>query len=337
MRRNLSKKERERLEQLFIEKTKKFTDAELALICNRAALRILPLVYMETVRPVDKLSPEYFVLDLFRALLVSRYLILEAAKANSLKAPAINIEKSLADLSQILYKKFDFTARTDQVHIAGSLNMARITADACLNSLRWAIRLRWFFKIDASPEKYYEISGEEEYFKLVEQDIKLITEMRMSASDLYLQPLWEPGGTEYLEENWSKLKKTLLKSDENWNGWIDWYENLILGLPINIDQEYEVAAIIDKHIRSDFHKPNKFISDMLAAQNWHNETSKIRKKFKFIVHSIRRIKFLFESRIRMIYLYILRHLKHMGGGNVVAGIAVVLTIITAILAFAKIV
>jgi hypothetical protein len=50
-------------------------------------------------------------------------------------------------------------------------------------------------------------------------------------SDLAIQGLWPTGTPAWAIENWSTLKRRLLKADKGWEVWIDWYEARVEGGP----------------------------------------------------------------------------------------------------------
>jgi hypothetical protein len=63
------------------------------------------------------------------------------------------------------------------------------------------------------------------------------------AADLAAQPLWPYGTPLQIRAAWSRLKAMLLvRKDENWEVWTDWYEDRLAGHPA--DRELEVARIL---------------------------------------------------------------------------------------------
>jgi len=53
----------------------------------------------------------------------------------------------------------------------------------------------------------------------------------VSAADLSGQPLWLNGTPKWAQDQWSQLKQALLKDNQDWNVWTDWYRDRLEGLP----------------------------------------------------------------------------------------------------------
>ena len=51
----------------------------------------------------------------------------------------------------------------------------------------------------------------------------------LSAEELMRRPLWTGEAPDWAEENWVKLRRSLLTLDEDWQVWTDWYDDRLLG------------------------------------------------------------------------------------------------------------
>ncbi|MEM1152702.1 MAG: hypothetical protein AAGI44_01080 [Pseudomonadota bacterium] len=306
------------------------SELDCALISNRSALRILPLSAMKSTSTLNKLSPKYFALKLFGALLVSKVLLTNKHKSENLKQTAIEIEESLSDLYSSLDESFELAASTDQIHYAASLNMAGIVTGACLESLRWAIRVNWYFKLDTNLADYYSITGAEEYSTMAALDIKRIVEMRMSPTELYATSLWDTEPSSYLKDRWNSLRDDyLLNSDVNWKTLTDWYEGTLSGAAIDQEIEFEIVRILGNFGVSNVSKVNEEISAHCEQRKMYEELKRNSRKLKMFWYQFRFFKASFKSVCMNFFSATVYHIKQMGSGNIIAGVAVIVTIVTA--------
>ena len=306
------------------------SDTQIAIICARAAFRIMPLAAIETINP----SPYCFMLTIFRGLLTSRALLLSSNNDNLIKNAAIESEAATSELAERLYKEFDFAHHTDQIHLAGSLNLARAAAEATARSIRWAIRSRWYFNIDTNPENYYELTGEKFFIRMTQSDIINIAKKKMTAAEILSQPLWEPEIPEYYKNKLNSLREKMLAANSHWSWWFNWYEDSISGCAIAKDQEREIALINGDIWKNDHSRINEIL-----LKNYKHEHKAISNGHHGFVTRIEELKYGFreflsnsEEGCHKIGLKVITQLRHMGGGSAIAGFAVVITIISAFIA-----
>ena len=66
----------------------------------------------------------------------------------------------------------------------------------------------------------------------------------MPITEIYRQPLWPKANIpQKMTTEWQALKSTLLNLDENWQVWVDWYEDRLAGKPLNQELELAVANL----------------------------------------------------------------------------------------------
>src|SRR5262249_266680 len=76
-------------------------------------------------------------------------------------------------------------------------------------------------------------------------DAKMI-EQELRPDVVATRELWPGGMPVHLSEAWEALKSALLAADENWDVWIDWYEERLSGRETDETLELARATIPDE-------------------------------------------------------------------------------------------
>lgn len=209
------------------------------IIAARAALRVLPLLSNAVESRVDAASA--VVLPSFRAAALPW-------TASSLAADSSKLLGSKASSSSVRF--VTYAALSDDNLVVASARAAALVADSpdavfvlAINAAAAA-----FFADDA-------LIADVPIAKATRAAVVDATKTAVAASDgvlsdrehieaggsaasLAVKPLWhaEPVPKE-LASSWNRLRTQLLKRDEGWDVWSDWYDARLQGSPANVDLE----------------------------------------------------------------------------------------------------
>lgn len=84
--------------------------------------------------------------------------------------------------------------------------------------------------VDAAAHAAHAARAKLYIWKTIEEDIAFLDRAN-SLDDLMSRPLWPTEFPLVFEQEWQKLKTTLLGLDENWQVWTNWYEDRLVGGP----------------------------------------------------------------------------------------------------------
>jgi len=119
-------------------------------------------------------------------------------------------------------------------------NIGYATACAAANTATYAATLAT--DVDANTyAAYVEANTDTGSWEALSNDCKFLM-VREKAVDLAYRPLWSgEKGIEVRMNHWTRLKKTLHGQAQDWQVWIEWYEDRVQGRPFNQGLEEAIA------------------------------------------------------------------------------------------------
>jgi hypothetical protein len=190
------------------------------VIAARAALRVLPLLRDRKDLPVA-------ILSAFRATAIARF----AAKfpSQAVESAANAAADSTADVSAAA----SFAAGAAAAASAGNSASAASCGAAASTAAAAAA-----FTTDAS-------SAVSTMFAAAKHDAEQLHNRAKTPEQLANAPLWPARSPPHIVSAWQGLVPQLLGRSDHWSIWIDWYQDVVAGVPYAASSEARDAAYTD--------------------------------------------------------------------------------------------
>lgn len=306
----------------------------VAALCVRSALRALTEARMETVSPSYGLTPDLTLVPILRAILVAKTILLTPAPAPTLKAAAIDAEGAVSDLLERVEKYFHFAHHTDQLHLAISLNCLTVASWWATQAIRWTICSAWHFKIKDDPSRYYEQSTRNDFVDAARFDATRLAGRPKAVERLLAEPVWPAGPPERFMKEWTLLENHNYLPREGWQTWFSWCEFNFYGRAVPKELELSVACIGDRMWRGNPNVLNVMVRRIFGSSldQSHGSAAKPSCWMERITDWASKFSERISDYSRAAFFIVLSNLKSLGSGNAIAGLGVVIGIITGVIA-----
>lgn len=205
-------------------------------IAARAALRILPI----SAFAKSGLGAAVVMLPVFRAMAIARFGAIYPTKSTGAA------DDAACGVASLLGKVIDTRPR------AGATAEARCAAAAAAWSVHYAADGDARYAIDAYVAanggiKQYTVDGyAARYFSVATKaDAQALVDGEMMLATVTRSPLWQDGTPQWASGAWIKLATKLRRSGDHWLVWIDWYDYVLKGSPVEPErtEAWEMAFV----------------------------------------------------------------------------------------------
>jgi hypothetical protein len=219
-----------------------------AVLAVRATLRALPFL-REAENHAEFTST--VVLPVFRAVLTSLTLIRnrpqESRGSARLRSAAYGA-RGAADAAYVLNavaadaaRGAEFAARAAYSEDAPGLAIRAIQLSANATSASF-LSFRFPGLLNAARSMYSAVNSDVDFLEISDG----YSERAQRAIELTSQPLWQTDVPGWTVQYWAMLKERLTKEDEDWDFWIRWYEDRLVGRPFDPAMDLAIVQIPDE-------------------------------------------------------------------------------------------